>query len=307
MSEAPATNRGFIGESSVGGIGGDRHDRERGFGATLPLLPVSTYLERTCMTIKTVIAAALLFATPAASQDGLTGTWRADTSSAQIPKRPSIYALADGIFTCSSCTPAIRVRADGSFHPVAEDPYVDQWAIYPVDKTGVVMVAMKNGRIIENTVMRVEGDTLRDISIDSGTSGVEATASEVVSMRTRPSAPGAHPLSGSWQLTSYGQISDAALTMTIAVQGKTVRMSSPTGFGYTGTLGGPAVVVEGDGAGATAALRRIDPATIEVTISQGGKTMAVRTYSAQPGGTTMKVIELDKLTGTTFSYLANRQ
>src|ERR1700733_13599785 len=42
------------------------------------------------------------------------GTWKVSLAHVQLSKKPTVYALANGEFTCSSCAPAYTVKADGS-------------------------------------------------------------------------------------------------------------------------------------------------------------------------------------------------
>src|SRR5215467_312104 len=61
------------------------------------------------------------------------GTWKADVSSAQMPKKPDIYVLKDGMYSCKTCAPAYSVKADGTDQAVSGHPYYDTVAIKVVD------------------------------------------------------------------------------------------------------------------------------------------------------------------------------
>jgi hypothetical protein len=130
---------------------------------------------------------------------------------------------------------------------------------------------------------------------------------ELIRTRTAAGSSGDHPISGSWQASRYVRISDAALMSTIALDGKTVKMSSPTGISYTAPLGGAPVPVEGDISGATVSLRQISASVIEETEYRKGKPAYIRTYSMAPDGKSMTVTADNKLNDTRLSYAAYRQ
>src|SRR5947208_2718206 len=79
------------------------------------------------------IALALLASTSALAQNAFDGTWKADVGSAQMPKKPDIYMLKDGTYSCKSCVPAITLKADGMDHAVTGHPYYDMQAVKVVD------------------------------------------------------------------------------------------------------------------------------------------------------------------------------
>jgi hypothetical protein len=51
----------------------------------------------------------------------------------QLPKRPEVYSLQNGIYECESCVPKIKANADGKDYPVGGSPYFSSVAIRIVD------------------------------------------------------------------------------------------------------------------------------------------------------------------------------
>src|SRR5580700_8678023 len=47
------------------------------------------------------------------------GTWKVSLNHVQLSKKPLVYSLSDGNYTCSSCVPAFTVKADGTDQKVA--------------------------------------------------------------------------------------------------------------------------------------------------------------------------------------------
>src|ERR1017187_9553539 len=73
---------------------------------------------------------ALLFA-PAVltAQSALNGTWKVDMSNVDWSKKPDVTLLQGGMYSCSTCTPPIKIKADGNDQPVTGHPYLSTMAI----------------------------------------------------------------------------------------------------------------------------------------------------------------------------------
>lgn len=256
-----------------------------------------------------LVAILSLSIAPAYAQSSFNGTWKADIASVQLPTRPTVFELKDGVFSCSTCIPAFSIPADGRFHAVSDDPYVDQTAVSLADKGTVTIIDMKDGRVTSNATLTVsaDGGTLATIWVDTSAPAVPGTTAELIRTRTGAGASGEHAISGSWQASRYVRISDAALLSTIALDGKTVKMSSPAGISYTAPLGGAPVPIEGDISGATVSLRQISASVIEETEYRKGKPAFIRTYSVAPDGKTMTVTADNKLNNSSLRYAAYRQ
>ena len=73
---------------------------------------------------------ALLFA-PAVltAQSALNGTWKVDMNKVDWSKKPDVYLLQGGMYSCQTCTPAYTVKADGKDQTVTGHPYFNSIAI----------------------------------------------------------------------------------------------------------------------------------------------------------------------------------
>ena len=69
----------------------------------------------------------LLFMVPlvAVAQSGIGGTWRIDLNKAQIDPKPMVFELKNGMYSCSTCESKDKIKADGQYHKLTGDPYVD--------------------------------------------------------------------------------------------------------------------------------------------------------------------------------------
>ena len=70
---------------------------------------------------------ALLFA-PALlpAQNPLAGTWKVDLNNVDFSKKPDMYLLQNGMYSCKTCVPAYTIKADGT--PQAVKLLLDQGA-----------------------------------------------------------------------------------------------------------------------------------------------------------------------------------
>ena len=76
------------------------------------------------------------FLTPvsARAQSAFDGTWKFELSTAQFPKKPDVYLLQDGMYSCKTCVPPIEVKADGQDQKVSGYPYFDTISVKIVDE-----------------------------------------------------------------------------------------------------------------------------------------------------------------------------
>src|SRR5579863_7947695 len=76
---------------------------------------------------------ALLLTAMAAAQNAFDGTWKLDMKTAQMPTKPDVYLLQDGMYHCKNCVPPIDVKADGTDQKVTGHPYYDTISVKVVD------------------------------------------------------------------------------------------------------------------------------------------------------------------------------
>jgi len=72
-----------------------------------------------------MVTAVLLLPAAALAHGALDGTWKTNVESLQMTGKPDNYLLADGEYTCSSCSPELKVKADGAPHKVSGHAYYD--------------------------------------------------------------------------------------------------------------------------------------------------------------------------------------
>lgn len=238
----------------------------------------------------------------AAAPSPFDGTWKTDLSSIDFSKRPRVVAVKDGVFTCSSCVPAISLKADGAFHPVAGHPENDEMSVKVVDARTVEEVDRKGGRTVGTAkiILASDGRTATVHWADTTNPGAPKASGEVVNTRVAPAPAGAHPLSGGW-LATRARESDAAITQTIKLDGDTLTMTTPTGQSYVVRIGGPAAPFKGDPAVTTVSVKRAGPLELVETDFYDGKPVTELRMTAAPDGRSILFHGKNLKTGSTTS------
>lgn len=257
------------------------------------------------------IAAVLLAcsATPVAAQSAFDGTWKFDAANAQMPTKPFGWTIAKGMLACDTCTVPYTVPTDGAFHKVANQPYWDEVAVQIVDDRTMKQTWKKAGRVTDTTVSTAsaDGKTFAWKDVDTSAPSGQALESSGTNVRVTNGPAGSHAMSGTWRPGKLDSIADDAIVMTLKTAERVVTMVTPTGYQYSGTIGGPAVPIVGDLANTKAAVTMPNANTLVETDSRDGKTVGTYTYVVQPGGRTMATSYYDALRKTTTKAMAIKQ
>ena len=266
-----------------------------------------------CMkkSIIAVIGAASLLMIPAcaekveAAADPFAGTWKTDIASVQIDEKPKEYLLKDGVYKCTSCVPALSVKADGQFHAVAGRKAFDAMSVKAVDNRTVSFIHRLRDRVVGNTTMKVSPDG--NMLMMSVTETTDASAQPATGVESRVAAApaGAHAVSGSWKTAVNPNMPDEALTFSFRVEGDMVQLTAP-GQSYSAKVDGTEVAVEGDANGTLVSVERPAPNALRETSRRGGKVVRVTTMAIGPDGTMIGASE-DKLMGSTTKYSARKK
>lgn len=254
------------------------------------------------------LATLLALTSPALAQSPYDGVWRVDLASAQFSDKPYVVSIENGTFTCSSCMPAYTVPADGQMHRVEGFDYWDEISVRIVDGRTVEDAQKHKGRAIGTSRSRVSADgaTLTSTWTDTSAPGGTVSTGETTMTRTAPAAAGAHAMSGSWSNAAVSNVSAEAVTATVRLADDMFSFSTGAGYAYQARLGGPAVPITGDLAGATATVRQLSDGSIEQTERINGEARSVTTLTpAADGSISVKVQNLRS--NTTTSYRVVKQ
>lgn len=254
------------------------------------------------------LAGLLALSTPTFAQSAFDGVWKIDLASAQLPDRPYVVSLEGGIYSCRFCVPAYSVPADGEMHKVEGFPYWDEIAVRVVDDHTIEDAQNFEGKSIGTSRARISADGATLTNSWTDTSAPDGTTSTGESTMSRIAAgpPGAHAISGSWKSEAVANISDSSLLATLHLEDGVFSFASANGYSYEARVGGPAVPITGDQAGATATVRQLADGSLEETDHVDGVAISVATMTPAADGTIVVKFDNPK-TGTTTTYKLIKQ
>ena len=235
----------------------------------------------------------------AAAASPFDGTWVWDATSAQLPDRPDVYVLVQGVYTCKSCVPEITSRADGADHPVSGHPYADSIAVSIVDPHTVKAIYKKGGKVtgIDQLTVSDDGKSLQEHYEDHSESA--PSSFHTLLKRVAPGAAGAHALSGSWQATQFESVSENATTYTVKVTKEAISFYDIRGTGYDAKFDGKDYPMTADIGHTMVSVKRLDERTIEETDKHDGKVDSVFRMTVAADGKTAQYVVEDRRHGTT--------
>ncbi|MGH6887796.1 MAG: hypothetical protein ACREHF_01115 [Rhizomicrobium sp.] len=260
------------------------------------------------MLITAALLGAALVPVQAMAASPFDGTWKEDVTSAKMTQEPDSMVLKDGMYTCKSCVPSYTVKADGTDQPVSGDPYYDTVSVNASDQHNVVVTEKKGGKTMETVTFKVAPD---DKSIDVDFSGVGTNGASYNGTgglkRVAKGPKGSEPISGSWMRTGLTNVSDNIVTVTYKVSGDTLTMTDPTGDSFTATMNGTKAPYKGNPGVTDVRVRKLGANSIMETDLRDGKDVETIRSTVEKDGTTMKVVDSDKLHHRTTTYKATKQ
>ena len=139
------------------------------------------------------LAGLLVTTTPVFAQSAFDGVWKVDLASAQLPSRPYVITLKDGVYTCTSCVPSYSVPADGQMHKVEGFPYWDETSVRVVGARTVEDAQKLNGRAVGTgrSEISADGATMTTTWTDTSAPDGSTTTGESRMSRIAPAPAGA--------------------------------------------------------------------------------------------------------------------
>lgn len=254
---------------------------------------------------------AVAFLTPAMAraQSAFDGTWKVDVSKAQLPRKPDVFLLKDGMYECNSCVPPVKVKADGQDHAVSGHPYYDSVKIEVVDDHTIKETDKKDGKTVTTSTTNIssDGKTLSFDFSDSSATNADPVTGKGEEARLMKGPAGSHAVSGSWRITKFDTLSDNAVTVTYKTDGDSLTMTNPTGQSYTAKMDGTDAPYKGDPGTSSVSVKRLGRHSFEETDKRDGKIISVTRVVVSPEGKTMTFDVSDRLHGTTSKFVAEKQ
>jgi hypothetical protein len=253
---------------------------------------------------------ALLMPNLLSAQSPLDGTWKVDMSQVDWSKKPDVYLLQNGMYSCKTCTPAYTVKADGSDQAVTGHPYFDTVAIQVVSDHEIKETDKKGGKVVttSTTTIASDGKTATFSFIDqSNTNGGPPVTGNGQSTLVMKGPAGSAAVSGSWRLTKLESLSDNAIVWSYKVSGGSLTMSAKTGQTYTAKLDGSEAPMQGDPGVTSVSVKMLGKNVLQETDKRNGKVVSVATTTLNPDGKTGKVSATDTLANRTMTYAIVKQ
>jgi hypothetical protein len=261
------------------------------------------------MTTKLVgVALAFVLAAPAFAQGDFSGIWKTDLASASLSKKPDVFLLKGGMYSCKTCVPTFTIKADGAFHPTPGHPYYDEVSIKVVSPTEIIETDRLKGKtsFTARTTISADGKTSTTEWEDATGANGKLMKGTGVQTRVGTQPAGAHASSGSWVSSNKSSANDAAMTITLKQTPTGLTVVAPTGEHYTATFGGPFVPIEGDVGGTQVAVKKLPDGRIHIDSKQQGKLVAEILLSLSKDGGTLTYTNKNLLRDTTSSFVAKK-
>jgi hypothetical protein len=260
------------------------------------------------MFVRHSIALALLLVSTAASAGPFTGTWVADLDS-QSGLTRDVYLVANGTYSCESCSPPRHYPADGKLHRIVGDPEVNFESV-TVTGPRTIVTRLREKAMNRTTTMTVSRDdrTATYVSIDHRPGIKEPLKTVYLARRVAPAPPRAHAVSGTWQGVAYKVVPELIRTTILREEGAKLTYRVPVGATYTARIGGGFAPLHGLGTERQdAAVKKVDERTIVETRRRDGKVIMVRTFSLSPNGKTLTISSRYPETNSAFRITAHRK
>jgi hypothetical protein len=256
--------------------------------------------------MKILVTVALLLPAVAFAGSSFDGTWKARLDSVKMTGKPDVWQIADGEYSCSSCVPAVKVKADGAMHKVADHAYYDELAVRVLNPTTVELTQKKAGKVMGSVTytLSTDGNTLTGKFTDH--SGAKTVTGSFTETRVAAASAGSHATSGSWRQSAMGDISDAGRTVAYEASGDRFRMHA-NGQSYDARFDGKEYPVVGDPGHTRVTLKKLDDNTIEETDHRLGKVTDEIRLATSADGKSLTITDKDVLHDQTSSVTFDKQ
>jgi len=137
----------------------------------------------------------------AASVDAaLADNVKAQVEGMKASGKPEVFAVENGIYTCTSCQPEIKIKANGESQTVAGSSDYNEMVVRVLNPHSIEIVQQLNhkNRAFWGYNVSADGKTLT-VSYDDYSTGKEAKGGYTAT-RVGAAPAGALPVSGSWKI-----------------------------------------------------------------------------------------------------------
>jgi len=241
------------------------------------------------------------------AQSAFDGTWRVDLSKTKFSPKPLSFYISGGWYHCSgSCNPTYAVAADGQDHAVQGHAY-DMLSVTIVDPHTISVVAKKGGKVMweQTRTVSKDGKMLTVKSTEHSMTSDQSSTFDTVAKRSGMAVAGVHATSGKWVIEKQSGSGGELLT-TYKMGDDGLTMTAGSGETYTAKLDGSDYPVKNAYGWTSVSLKKINANTIEETDKRDGTVTDVSTMTVSGNGKSMTVVDNDKLSNSTSTYVATK-
>jgi hypothetical protein len=246
----------------------------------------------------------------ATAQSAFDGTWKISLNNVDWSKKPDVFLLDKGMYSCKTCVPPFTIKADGGDQAVTGHPYFDTVALKVVNDHEVQETDKKGGKVVATSTTTVSPDgktAMWSFTDSSNTNGGPPVTGKGESTLVAKGPAGSHAVSGSWRTSKMESMSDNGLVFSYKVTGDTITMNSKAGQSYTAKLDGTDAPMKGDPGVTSVSVKKLSSHVLEETDKRSGKPISVLTLTIAADGKTAKGSVLDKLTNRTTAFSLTKQ
>ena len=253
-----------------------------------------------------ILTAALLLAPGAAlAGSALDGTWKTNFNSMKVMGRPDVYLLTDDAYSCSSCNPELKVKADGVEHAVTGHSYYDTAMVKILSPKSLEIVLKQGGKQFATITETVSADGTTLTEKFTNHIGAKVITGERVEKRVAAGPPGSHAVSGSW-MQQHVAGNETMRTVHYEMTTDGFRMSW-NGQSYDAKFDDKEYPITGDPGHTSVTLKKIDDSSVEEIDHRQGKVVDEIRLSAGKDGKTIDVMDRDMAHGQTVTYTLDKQ
>jgi hypothetical protein len=256
--------------------------------------------------MKIVTVSLLLVPSMALAASAFDGTWKLRPDSAKTTGKADQFQVLEGTYTCSSCVPEIKVKADGNDQKVEGHDYYDTVAVTVVSPSSIHIIEKKDGKraFAVNYEVSKDGNTLTAKFEDyNGSQVANGTFTET---RRAPGPAGSHRVSGSWQPDQLHEANETARTYAYQMTEDQFSMNW-NGQSYNAKFDGKQYPVHGDPGKTRVTVKRLDARTVDETDHRQGKVTDEIHLAAASDGKSIQVTDHDVVHQQITTYTLDKQ
>lgn len=256
--------------------------------------------------MRRVVGLWLLLPALCLAQGPFDGTWKTRVSSFRQSGKPDVFDITQGIYTCTSCVPEIKVKADGRDQGVSGHDYYDSVAVQLLSASSIEISYKRGGKPASSVTYSVSDGGAMLTARFTDYSGAQPVSGSLTEKRVGPAPPGAHPSSGSWQIEQVTELAEVGRTITYEMGADSLKMRW-NGQSYDARFDGQEYPIEGDAGHTVVTLKRLSADTIEETDKRGDTITDIVRSSVSGDGKTLHVVDNDVVHEVRTEYTLDRQ